>query len=235
MYLWECLALILPFSLLFGFVATPLPPAWQGYGADAQHAAIAKATAQPVQSLHWSMVIDKYPKHIGTSYEHYPGPVITAANTVIESVKLLPTGYFSVVAMRPKTGTVVWHNSSDYVFPPMTNNAEPTFEPFITKQNVLYYAGLAGTVYQRTKPDVAGVGTTQLAFYGIANYRKTPVVYARAVQINTPLTGDAAGNIYFGFRVTGSTPLGLKSGIARVDAQGNGTPIRQPMPPVTVK
>ena len=114
-------------------------------------------------------------------------------------------------------------NGSDDVFPPFSNNAEPTFEPFLIRQNVLYYAGLGGTVYQRLKPDVANVWTTQLAFYGIANYRKTPGAYVKAIQINMPITGDNAGNIYFGFRANGSTPLGLKGGLARIDANGNGT------------
>jgi hypothetical protein len=42
-------------------------------------------------------------------------------------------------------------------------------------------------------------------------------------MINGPITSDEVGNIYFGFVVTGSTPLGLKSGIARVGADGTGS------------
>ncbi len=40
--------------------------------------------------------------------------------------------------------------------------------------------------------------------------------------INTPLTADAQGNIFFGFQVTGANPAGLVSGIARVAPDGTG-------------
>jgi hypothetical protein len=62
-----------------------------------------------------------------------------------------------------------------------------------------------------------------VAFYGIANFDARPGVFTPNVMINTPLTSDGAGNIYFGFQVVGSTPLNLKSGIARVAANGTGT------------
>ena len=40
--------------------------------------------------------------------------------------------------------------------------------------------------------------------------------------INTPLTADAQGNIFFGFQVTGANPSNLVSGIARVAPDGTG-------------
>jgi hypothetical protein len=43
------------------------------------------------------------------------------------------------------------------------------------------------------------------------------------VQINTALTTDANGNIFFGFLVLGSTPIGLQSGLARIAPDGTGT------------
>ena len=46
--------------------------------------------------------------------------------------------------------------------------------------------------------------------------------YDATVFINTPLTVDAQGNVFFGFKVTGANAAGLVSGIARVDANGNG-------------
>jgi hypothetical protein len=42
------------------------------------------------------------------------------------------------------------------------------------------------------------------------------------VFINTPITADAQGNMFFGFQVTGANPAGLVSGIARVGADGAG-------------
>src|SRR5262249_13806219 len=59
-------------------------------------------------------------------------------------------------------------------------------------------------------------------FYGIGNYQ--PGTFDSSVFINTPITSDAAGNLYFGFLATGTNPpLGLRSGIARLDAGGVGT------------
>src|SRR5262249_28366634 len=47
--------------------------------------------------------------------------------------------------------------------------------------------------------------------------------YNSTVFIDTPLTVDSAGDVFFGFRVQGTSPLGTSSGYARVDPSGNGT------------
>ena len=70
-------------------------------------------------------------------------------------------------------------------------------------------------------PDENGAAVTgQLVFYGRENYSP---LYDSRVFINTPLAADDDGNIYFGFQVAGPTPLGLESGIARIDAAGQAT------------
>jgi hypothetical protein len=43
------------------------------------------------------------------------------------------------------------------------------------------------------------------------------------VLIDTPITSDAHGNLYFGFLVQGATPAGLASGIARISSTGVGS------------
>ncbi len=43
------------------------------------------------------------------------------------------------------------------------------------------------------------------------------------MRINTPITSDRYGNVFFGFQVTGTTPAGLQSGIARIATDGTGT------------
>ena len=40
--------------------------------------------------------------------------------------------------------------------------------------------------------------------------------------IDTPLTIDKSGDVFFGVQVTASNLLGLKGGIARIDANGTG-------------
>ncbi len=75
----------------------------------------------------------------------------------------------------------------------------------------------------RQNPDEAKGTITQLYFYGVKNFRKNPAVYKQNVQIDTPLTTDATGNLYFGFIVLGSTPLNLQSGIARIASNGTAT------------
>lgn len=91
------------------------------------------------------------------------------------------------------------------------------FEPVLTPNNRLFYPGAGGTVYYMDNVDSpAATAPVQVAFYGLSNYQANPSAYNAAVFIDTPLTSDGAGNIYFGFQVTGSTPLGLQGGIARI-------------------
>ena len=78
-------------------------------------------------------------------------------------------------------------------------------------------------MYFRDQPDMNTGASGQIAFYGLSNYQANPQAYNASVIINTPLVSDLAGNIYFGFQVTGSNPLGLTSGIARISASGQGS------------
>ena len=55
------------------------------------------------------------------------------------------------------------------------------------------------------------------------NTMPIPLRIDGTVFINTPLTADAQGNVFFGFQVTGANPAGLVSGIARVAPDGTGT------------
>src|SRR5262249_16003866 len=63
----------------------------------------------------------------------------------------------------------------------------------------------------------------QLAYFGLANYNANPGAYNATVFIDTPLTADSAGDIFFGVRVTGANPANLTSAIVRIDAAGSGT------------
>lgn len=152
---------------------------------------------------------------------HYASPMITARNTVLVAVKTSANGNFEMQAVNGGTGTNVWTTKTDYILPPYT--WLPPLPAHLTAQNRVYFAGAGGTVYYRDTPDKKHGTSGQLAFYGISNYQANKSAFDNTVMIDTPITADDAGNIYFGFVVTGSNPLNLVSGIARMDSSGNGT------------
>src|SRR5579864_1266017 len=195
---------------------------WNGFAADPQHTADSVVASQPLQSIKWQTSVDLNPQYSGNELLiHYGSPVVTQANTVIVPVKTGATGGYEVEGLNGASGTVKWTQTTDYILPP--HNWVPTYQPTLTNQNRLYFAGAGGTVYYIDSPDASGTPTLhQLAFYGLANYSANPSAYNGSVFINTPITADSAGNIYFGFQVTGSNPSNLQSGIARIDVNGNG-------------
>src|SRR6185369_10840885 len=69
--------------------------------------------------------------------------------------------------------------------------------------------------------------TVQQVFYtSLANYQANAAAYNSSVFINTPITTDTNGNVFFGFRVQGTAPAPLsttQSGFARIDPSGNAT------------
>lgn len=193
-------------------------PAWRGYGGDAQHNANAPAVSQGMAHLHWSLPVDLHPP--GFLGIHYGSPMITAANTVLVPVKTTSFGNFRIEAHGGASGALLWQKDSQYVLPP--HDWIPSFPAHLTAQNRLYLAGPGGTVDFRDDPDSASGAEGRAIFFGNANYRVARTAYDTHVMVDTPLTADDKGNIYFGFLVTGSTPLNLKSGIARLDAKGDG-------------
>ena len=62
-----------------------------------------------------------------------------------------------------------------------------------------------------------------MAFYGLPSYSANKAAFDGSVFIDTPITADNAGNIYFGFEASGANPANLQSGIARIAADGTGT------------
>jgi hypothetical protein len=119
--------------------------------------------------------------------------------------------------------------TTDYILPPYQSAGDwtPSCGIALTPANRLYFPGAGGTVYYRDSPDLATAsGTGQIAFYGMSGsngYLLNEAAYQANVQINTPLTSDRYGDIFFGFQVSGATPTGLQSGIARIDSSGSGT------------
>lgn len=197
-------------------------PAWRGYAGDAQHSARAHATTQALGRIRWTMKVDLKPQLSGDAILiHYASPMITAGNTVLVPVKTGPTDGFRIEARAGADGALIWRAKSAYVLPP--HDWTPSFPAHLTAQNRLYFAGPGGTVQFRDDPDAATGPKGQFAFFGIDEYHANQSAYDAAVMVSTPITADEAGNIYFGFTVTGATPIGLKSGIARISPDGQGS------------
>lgn len=199
-----------------------LSASWPEFALNPQHTALSTVASQPLQAIRWQTPVDLQPQYSinGQLLIHYGSPLITSSNTVIIPVKTGTTDGFEVEAINGADGSLLWTQTTDYILPP--HDWVPSYSPVLTPQNRLYFAGAGGTVYYIDNPDMPGSHTvTQIAFYGIANY--THAGFDNSVFINTPITSDSSGDIFFGFSVAGSNPLMLEGGLARIDAKGNGS------------
>jgi hypothetical protein len=191
--------------------------AWPTHSHDEQHTGISSVASQPLSSIHWHVPVDLAPPQ-GEIFIHYGSPLVTAANTVIVPVKT--TTGFRVEAHNGANGHRMWTQATKYQVPSAT--FVPGLGPTLSG-NQLFVPDFAGRVIVRQTPDQTRGTVSRLVFYGKKNYAQNPTLYQQNVQINTPLTTDANGNLYFGFLVLGATPIGLQSGVARVAADGTGT------------
>src|SRR5882724_3833564 len=208
--------LLLPGSALAQSIRVP----WSDYAHDAQHSAISPVASQPLHRILWQTPVDLNSQYNGGElFIHYGSPLITRSNTVIVPVKTGASGGFRVEAHAGNTGATNWMQTTDYILPP--HNWTPSFSPTLTPKNRLYFPGGGGVVYFCDSPDANGTPTFgKTAFYGLTNYTANTNAYLASVFINTPITSDRYGNICFGFQVTGSPPLGLQGGLARIDLNG---------------
>lgn len=207
---------------------TPPPPAvngpaWFSYGHDAQHTAVSAIATQDLARVAWTTPVDLAPQYTpsGALLTHYGSPVVTTHNTVLIPVKTTATGAYRVEGRNGANGALVWQANTDYVTPP--HNWVPPYNLLLTPQGRLYAPGAGGKLLMRADGDAATGTFTPQVFYGAAQYNANPAAFDATVFINTPVTADAQGNLFFGFQVTGSNPAGLVSGIARIAADGTGT------------
>jgi hypothetical protein len=196
---------------------------WSGFGGDAQHTAQSSIGSQALQSIKWQTPVDLNPQYSGGDLLiHYGEVAITPNNTVIVPVKTGASDGFAINAFDGASGAAKWTTSTDYTLPP--HDWTPSYSPALTPGGRLYYAGAGGTVYYRDNVGTASPGpANQLAFYGNAAYAANKGAFNSSVFIDTPITSDALGNIYFGYQVTGANPANLSGGIARIAANGAAT------------
>jgi hypothetical protein len=196
-------------------------PAWPSFARDAQHSADSAIAIQDLNRVAWSAQVDMAPQYTasGALLAHYGSPVISDHNTVVVPVKTGAADGFRVEGRDGSTGTLLWTQATDYTLPP--HRWTPSFNATITAGRAVMPAA-GGRVIVRDNVDGASSSTRTYTFYGDSAYSAAPATYNANVFINTPITADAQGNLYFGFVVTGATPANLAGGVARIDVNGNG-------------
>jgi hypothetical protein len=202
-------------------------PPWLGFGGNAQHTALGAVAAQRMDGIYWMTPVDLSPQlsSTGALLTHYGSPVITRHDTVIVPVKTGADDGFRIEARIGATGDPKWTLNSSYLLPP--HRWVPSFNPTLTPDGRVWMPESGGRVLIRSNagdPGDAPPTITRIAFYGDAAYNANAAAFDATVFINTPLTSDADGNVYFGFVVTGANPAGLGGGgMVRIAANGAAT------------
>jgi hypothetical protein len=198
-------------------------PAWPGFARDAQHTAQSAIATQDLNRIAWSTPLDLAPQHSagGALLIHYGSPVVTSHNTVVVPVKTDAGGAFRIEARSGTNGGLIWWTGSDYVLP--AHNWVPSYNLALNAANRLYASGAGGKLLSKQDADAAGGTLATIVFYGASAYAANPAAFDASVFINTPITVDAQGNVFFGFIVTAANPAGLASGVARIGADGVGS------------
>lgn len=207
----------------------PPPPAADVmmFGGNAQHTSIYNAPASDISVIRWSTSIDRAQSFRNA---HYGAPVVTNTNVIFVPTKTAADGFeigvFDAASGAPRLAAI----TTDYILP--AHNWYPTYQPALAKiidpaigtVNRVYYAGAGGTLWFVDRPDTFfPTAPVRRAFFGLNAYQANPNAFNATVFINTPLTTDSRGNVFFGFRVQGTAPAPLlttQSGFARVAPDG---------------
>ena len=196
------------------------------FAADPQHTALFAAPAQHLNAIRWTTPIDTH----YTGFAHYGAPLITPSNTVIVPVKT--AAGFKLSAFEGATGRLKYTLTNDYIMPPIAPNGWiPVYQPVIANPAAgsrLYYAGSGGTLFYIDNLDSDSPGApVRLCFYtNLSAYSNNAAAYNSTIFINTPITADPYGTVFFGFRIQQTAPAPLSTtngGFARIDSVGNAT------------
>ena len=226
-------ALLSALTLLPAAAQTPAAvqaQGWPSHAGNAQHTAVSSVAAQPLAKIHWQTPVDLKPPS-GEIVVHYGSPLVTPAGTVIVPVKT-GTDEFRIEAHNQATGTVIWTLKTAYTAP--SSALLPSFSPVLFNGK-LYLPDDGGKVAVRDNPDQATGKLSRLVFFGASNFTADPKAYNANVRINTPITADAAGNLYFGFVVLALPPLVCRAVWPGFPPQAKAPSSPLPPPPPTRK
>ncbi len=222
---WTALVFCLAICLNSPFAAHGQSATFAG---NAQHTGNFPVAAQRLSSLHWTAPVDL--DNTG-EYAHYGEPLVTPSNTVIIPVKI-STNTFEIIAYDGPTGRLKYILTNDFVQVPFSGWIA-TYQPVLAYPNgilTLCYPGAGGTVYYLQNPDSGTPGApSQVCFYTNLSAYQGNSSYKTAVYINTPITSDTNGDLFFGFRVQLTVQNApATNGFARIDASGNGSYVAAP-------
>lgn len=216
-------------ALAAGAFAQTGVPFWAGTAGDFMHHATSPAPTQALQRVLWSRPVDLAPQYSGdTLLIHYGSPLITHNNVIIWPTKTGATDGFRIEGHEALTGKWMYAMTTDYSLP-SGSSWIPSCGPALSNDGILYVPAGGGTVFKRADPEHSNMPSYRQVFYGGSNFFGNKTLYSGAVKINTPLTVDGRGNVWYGFRTFGTTPdrtpIGtpaLLSGIAKLSPSGGG-------------
>jgi hypothetical protein len=193
---------------------TPTNQTWYGYGGNPQHTSTSSVPAAAMGNILWDVEVDKYPQNAGSS--HYAAPSITAANTVVFGVKTGESDGWEIQGRSGANGALMWDKVTDYSVPTTSETSWTSTYPMGLVMSGVAFAGGGGTIYVKTNADQASSLVNRFCFYQpIATYLKSPSSFA-PLKINTPMTADKVGNIFYGYR----TYSGLDAATAKKVGSG---------------
>ena len=194
-------------------------PAWFGYGRDAQHTAVSAIATQDLGRVAWSTPVDLRRSTAAALLIHYGSPLVTRQHGRRPGEdrrdRRLPV---EGRAARPAPCL----DAADRLPCRRTTGRRASRRARRRGQRSMRRAPAARAASRDDAEPPARVARARRSTAPPRTTRQ-PAAYDANVFINTPLTVDAQGNVFFGFQVTGANPAGLESGIARVDADGTGT------------
>lgn len=198
---------------------------WPQHCRNSQHTGAAPAPLQPLQRIVWSAPVDMAPQYSGTALLiHYTSPLITRGGTVVFPVKTDAAGHYMLDGRKATNGARRWSMQTDWI-PPSSGwgpvcGAVIVSNPTTPTRATAVIAGSGGKLWVRDYADLADSRVRSVVFYGSNTYRQNKDNLDATVFINTPLTADRYGNIYFGYSVIGTNAANLESGIAKVNLNG---------------